>query len=159
MRYILILILLFYYLPLFSQKVVISFDTDCPMCQKYLPIIQNLAINYKSKIQFECIFTKWETDSTIINFKQLYNFNLPYIIDKNNDFLIKNNIKVVPEVLFFDEHNQLLYKGSIDNWYFALGKYRKKATKFYLEEAIQSYLKGECPTIEKTEALGCIIEK
>lgn len=157
MRYIILFFILDFQI-LFAQKVFISFDTDCPMCQKYVPILSSFQEKYQT-ISLEVLFTKWETDSTIYNFKQNFAFKLPYKIDSNNDFLIKNNVKVVPEVLFFDEHQQLIYQGSIDNWFFALGKYRKKATKFFLEDAIKAYLKGECPVIEKTEALGCIIEK
>ncbi len=140
-----------------AQTVYFSLDTECPMSQKYVPVLNQFKKDFP-KIDFHGVFTKWETDSTLTAFRQDYDFGLTATIDENNAFLQQMQVSVVPEVLFFDEYKHLLYRGSIDNWFYDLGKYRQKATGFYLRDAINAYLLGECIKIEKTIALGCIIE-
>jgi hypothetical protein len=140
-----------------AQTVYVSLDTECPMTQKYVPVLNQFKKEF-SMIDFQGVFTKWENDSTVTTFRQDYDFHLASFIDENNAFLRQMQISVVPEVLFFDEYQHLLYRGSIDNWFYDLGKYRQKATEFYLKDAIKAYLSGECIKVEKTVALGCIIE-
>jgi thiol-disulfide isomerase/thioredoxin len=151
------LILLFSAFYADAQKVFFSFDTECPMSQKYVPVLQKIQADYP-KIDFQAVFTKWDSDSTIALFKSQYGLKLPYRIDKDNALLQSWATEVVPEVFFFDEYDVLLYRGSIDNWFYALGKYRAKASEHYLREAIEAYSKGECIRREMTKALGCIIE-
>jgi hypothetical protein len=151
------LILLSLSLSAKAQTVYFSLDTECPMTQKYVLVLNQFKKEFP-KIDFQGVFTKWESDSTVTAFRQDYNFHLASLIDKNNAFLQKMQVSVVPEVLFFDEYKHLLYRGSIDNWFYDLGKYRQKATEYYLRDAILAYLAGECIKIEKTIALGCIIE-
>ena len=56
-----------------------------------------------------------------------------------------------------DNEGNLIYRGMIDNWFYALGKYRKITTAYYLEDAINAYLKGEDVSIKQTEPIGCFI--
>ncbi len=69
-----------------GQKILFSFDTECPMSQKHVPVIQKIQSDFP-KIGFQAIFTKWESDSTIALFKSQYDFTLPYLIDKDNALL------------------------------------------------------------------------
>jgi hypothetical protein len=140
-----------------NPTVYIAMDTECPMTQKYTVPLKKMIADFP-KINFVAMFTKWETDSTILQFKADYQIVIKDKIDYEYDFFKKVNATVVPSVYFFDEKNNLLYSGSIDNWFYDLGKYRLKPTEFYLENAIKSYLKGECIDVEKTVALGCILE-
>jgi hypothetical protein len=156
MRYIPLIILL-YSNSLIGQTVFVSLDTECPMSQKYVRVLEQLATDFP-KIHFEGVFTKWETDSTLLEFRENYHFSWTARIDSSNQWLQAMHVQVVPECLFFDEKQQLLYRGSIDNWFYALGKYRPKATEHYLRDALNAYAKGECINVEKTDALGCIIE-
>jgi hypothetical protein len=61
--------------------------------------------------------------------------------------------------MLFDRSGNEIYRGAIDNWFFALGKYRNETTEHYLENAIQAMLDSRLPEIRKTEAVGCFIEK
>ena len=51
------------------------------------------------------------------------------------------------------------YQGLIDNWVKDLGRKSQHINEKYLQEAIITYLKNDTIQINKTNAIGCIIER
>jgi hypothetical protein len=140
-----------------KAQVFFALDTECPMSQKYTSTIKALQKTFPS-VEWIGLFTPWDNDSTIQLFLTEYELKLPYQIDKEYAIFKKMDGKVVPEVYFFSEKNELLYRGAIDNWFYELGKYRPAPTENYLHDAVAAYLRNDCILIEKTTALGCILE-
>lgn len=63
----------------------------------------------------------------------------------------------VPEVFVFDQRNQLVYRGRIDDTYADVGKKRPQARVHDLKNALQALLKGEPIPVARTVAIGCPI--
>lgn len=142
-----------------NQAVVtILLTPECPITQKYTPILRGLSNQFPT-VKFLLIFTKWDDWSAIKEFQKEYPLSILAYKDYKNQFVKKIDATVTPEVFFFDENHVLLYRGSIDNWFYSLGKHRQEPTECYLEDAINAHLKGELIKTKKTNALGCIIEK
>ena len=153
--------------------VIIIFATDCPISQKYVPILRGISDSL-SGIKFIMVFSKWETLEAINAFAVDFNIvddvnikhpvnnklanNITLLQDTQNTLIKTLKATTTPEAFFYDENQQLLYQGAIDNWFFALGRYRPQATEYYLKNAITQYLKNEKITVSKTNPIGCLIE-
>jgi peroxiredoxin len=58
-----------------------------------------------------------------------------------------------PHVFVVDRDGLLRYRGAIDDVTFR----QRKATRFYLEEAVEALLAGQVPKLQETPAYGCTI--
>jgi peroxiredoxin len=58
-----------------------------------------------------------------------------------------------PHVFVIDRNGVLRYRGAVDDVKFR----HQKATRFFLEEAVESLLEGHLPTLAETLAYGCAI--
>jgi peroxiredoxin len=58
-----------------------------------------------------------------------------------------------PHAFVVDREGLLRYRGAVDDVTFR----RRKATRFYLEEAVDSLLAGQMPELQETPAYGCAI--
>ena len=84
--------------------------------------------------------------------------NITLLEDTENYLIKKLKATTTPEAFFYSKNHQLLYRGAIDNCFYALGRYRPQATEHYLQNAINQYLNNEKITISNTKAVGCFIE-
>ena len=64
---------------------------------------------------------------------------------------------VTPEIIMVDNKGDLIYRGMIDNWFYALGKYRRVTTEFYLQDAIEAHFNNQQVAVQKTDPIGCFI--
>ena len=84
--------------------------------------------------------------------------NITLLEDTENYLIKKLKATTTPEAFFYSKNHQLLYRGAIDNCFYALGRYRPQATEHYLQNAINQYLNNDKITISNTKAVGCFIE-
>jgi thiol-disulfide isomerase/thioredoxin len=138
---------------------------ECPISQKYAPILRGLQTQFP-QVKFIAIFTKWDKIEAINDFLKEYPLSeannisgITVLKDEKNNLIKKIDARITPEVFLFDKNSVLIYRGAIDNWFFALGQYRSQATEHYLADALQLFLKNEPVKIKQTNAIGCIIEK
>ncbi|MBL7870025.1 MAG: hypothetical protein JNM78_00330 [Cyclobacteriaceae bacterium] len=142
-------------------QVAIFMAVDCPITQKYLNTIKEVANQYAGKsVQFVGYFPVGLSKKESMAFRDEYKIpkSIELIDDKKHEWTEMLNAKVTPEV-FVIKNKQVLYRGAIDNWFYELGRYRKKVTAHYLVDAIQASLNNEKPSITETEALGCFIQR
>ena len=63
-----------------------------------------------------------------------------------------------PEAFVIDERDSVVYRGRLNDRYFAPGKRRPKTRKRDLRQALQDVLSGQPVEIPLTDAVGCPIE-
>lgn len=141
------------------KAILIFMAVDCPVTQKYLNTIKDLASQYKT-ISITGYFPNGLTASGAKKFRDEYSLpkQIKLVDDKSHAMTDVMSATITPEVFLLDEDNKILYSGAIDNWFFELGRYRPTITEHYLIEAIESSERGELPAVRKTEAIGCIIQ-
>ena len=61
--------------------------------------------------------------------------------------------QATPHVYVIDREGILRYRGAVDDVTFR----HRTATRFFLEEAVESLLEGRLPTLTETPAYGCAI--
>lgn len=143
-----------------QKKLYIFFDTDCPICQAYTKRLSDLEREYGQSVVFEVVYpTKDVLNDIVKEFNNDYRFKLKYTLDSTHTLVQKYNATTVPEVILVNESEQILYRGSVDNQYIALGKVRPKADEFYLAEALEAVANHRLVRTTKTKPIGCLIQR
>ncbi len=138
--------------------ILIFLSAECPISQKYATILRGMQEQY-SDVKFVAVFTKWDKTSDIKNYLKNYPLSMLTFKDKKNSLIKKIDARITPEAFLFDKSGVLIYRGAIDNWFYALGKYRPEASEHYLLDAIRLFFKNQPIKIKQTDAIGCIIEQ
>jgi hypothetical protein len=136
-------------------------DPECPICQSYTRTLRTLHEQYASdQVLFRGVY-----DSPVIRKKEIKRFHqtykLPFSGEVDRDYALAQrwNASVTPEVVVTSKNGEVLYRGAIDNWYYALGKNRPEPTEHYLQDALEA-IRGEYPILKKqTEAVGCLMNR
>lgn len=142
-------------------EVTVFLGVDCPISQKYVTKLNSLYALYHQNpsIKWTFIVPEVLAKKEIKAFTKSYNINFPLLSDQPGLPITHHfEATVTPEVIL-RRHGKTMYRGAIDNWFYALGKYRNQVTEDYLGDAIQALLRNEQPAIKMTEPIGCIIQR
>jgi len=132
--------------------------TDCPISNRYAPLLQEMNKKYRQQASFRLVFPdRNESTDKIRHYLQDYKYQLPAIRDVEHALVKRTMAKATPEGAVFDANGQLVYHGRIDNLYERVGQSRRAATTHELADAIEAASKGVSPPVSTTEAVGCFI--
>jgi peroxiredoxin len=142
-------------------KVYVFLSDECPMCQGYAPVLNQLTADYAQKgVEIIGVFPNYySTDSSILAFKTEYAIQFKTIKDSTFTLTNRFNATITPQVFLENTEGVLLYAGQIDDTYFRAGKRRGTTSEHYLKAAIEAILANKKPTINKTKPIGCVIVK
>ena len=143
-----------------SGKVVVLVfvRTDCPISNRYAPLLQEMSVKYGREAVFWLVFPdKNESPESIRSYLQEFNYKLPALRDTDHFLVKKSGAKVTPEVAVFNGKRDLVYHGRIDDLYREFGKARRRATTHELADAIEAASKGATPPSAAAEGVGCFI--
>jgi hypothetical protein len=142
-----------------SLTVWVFLAVDCPISQKYISELRRMDSVYATrKLRVRGVIPGKVNPEEVRTFVQEYAIKFPVQIDRDFTRVRKFHATITPEAVLVNQHEQVLYQGAIDNWFFDLGKYRQRVTEHYLQNAIDAAMQGKTPNIQKTEAVGCIIQ-
>lgn len=147
--------------PAAKATVLIFLDPECPISQAYTLTLRKLHQQYAIEgVVFRGIY-----DSAPLKKRDIRRFHqkyqLPFTGLKDTDYALarKYGATITPEVVVINEMESVLYRGAIDNWYYALGKNRTEPTELYLKDALDAIL-GVYPIVTKqTQAVGCLMNR
>jgi thiol-disulfide isomerase/thioredoxin len=139
-------------------QVMVFVRTDCPIANRYAPLLQEMQKSYGTNVQFRLVFPdRNESAEKIREYLRDYHYESPALRDVNHALVKIVGAKVTPEVAVFDAQGALLYHGRIDNLYEHLGQARHAATTHELAEALEAARKGVRPAVSNVDAVGCYI--
>lgn len=75
------------------------------------------------------------------------------LLDAENAVADLYEAQITPHVFVVDREGILRYRGAVDDVTFR----QRKATRFYLEQAVEALLDGRVPELQETPAYGCTI--
>lgn len=144
-----------------NVKVIFFLDPECPVSNAYMREIKSIHSDYfKRGVAFEAVFPVLTVKrEDIKQFLSKYQAPIPGCQDPGLQKVKRYQATVMPEAVLVNANGEILYRGAIDNWYYALGKNRAKATELYLRNAIEAVLNGEVVLKSRTEAIGCLINQ
>jgi thiol-disulfide isomerase/thioredoxin len=140
--------------------VLIFVRTDCPISNRYAPVIQQLSARRQDKASFFLVYpSKRETAGLIRKHDQEFGFSSAFqALRDPQHFLVKQSAaEITPEAAVFDASQRLVYHGRIDNLYEDFGHARRAATTHELADAIDAAIAGKTLSGKATPAVGCYI--
>jgi len=137
--------------------VLVFVRTDCPISNRYAPLIQRISSQYANKVAFWLVYLgKTASADKIRQHQSEYGYRVPALRDPQHVLVAEAQVLVTPEAAVFDAHHRLVYHGRIDNSYEDVGRSRPAATTHELDEAIQAVLSGKTPP-PNSPGVGCFI--
>ena len=132
--------------------------TDCPIANRYAPLLQGLHQKYRPEVYFRLVFPdRSASPDNIRRYLREYGYDLSAIRDLDHALVKKTLAKVTPEAAVFDVKGNLVYHGRIDNLYEHIGLSRRFATTHELVDAISAARAGTNPATASADAVGCFI--
>ena len=149
-----------------GRAVVLVFVTvDCPISNRYAPLINSLASRYADKdVGFWLVYPDRRlSEAAILKHRTDYALSLLAIRDPGHDLVRRSGALVTPQAAVFvasDEEidqGHRIYTGRIDDQYIAFGKRRLRPTRHDLEDVLEAVAAGQTPDPRMTDAVGCAI--
>jgi len=132
--------------------------TDCPISNRYAPLLETLSEKYHGQADFWLVYPdRAETASQIKVHLRDFHYSIPALRDPRHTLVERAQATITPEAAVFGASGRLLYHGRIDNWYEDFGRARAAATTHELDDAIRASLAGKKPNPDHASAVGCYI--
>jgi len=135
--------------------ILLSYSSDCPLCQRYTQQIR--AINDSLPADFQLYFVKIDADEKW-DFDWSTSLDNQVILDSGRQICQDLNIKVYPQVVILSKSGKVHYSGAIDNRSDEIGTISAIITKEYLKHAIVDLSANNQKMIPFSTAVGCYIE-
>ncbi|MFC5864057.1 redoxin family protein [Acidicapsa dinghuensis] len=135
---------------------------DCPISNRYIPTIEHLRTEWKSKgVRVWWVFPNPnDTASTVKKHDEEFSMATPVLLDTHQNLVHLAHAGVTPEAAVFSVHNGQLheiYHGRIDNRYRAFGVERPQPTTHELADAIEAALTEHAAPKPEANPVGCAI--
>jgi peroxiredoxin len=134
------------YAVMYEQRII---DLDNKYTPKGYPVI---AINPNDPKQ-----KPGDSFDKMVELANEKNYPFPYLIDESQDVTRNFGATNTPHMYVLQKENnkyRVVYIGTIDN----NPKVADKATKHYIDDAMEAILSGQKIEVEKTKAVGCAIK-
>ena len=140
--------------------VIVATNTTCPLVQRYIPKLNRLAEEFRSRdVQFIALNTATNESIPEIAAHALeMEICFPVVNDIQDACVALLGLQRTPEVVVLDTDRKLRYRGRIDDQY-RLGGARPSVTDEDLQAAIVAVLGGKQPSPSETPVDGCRITR
>ena len=142
-----------------NTEVYITISEECPVCMYMTKPLQELEEKYRDSVKFFLVFPNALSNYKSINkFKKKYGLlNFESILDEDQSFVKKYTLTVTPEVMVLDSSGNTIYKGRINDGYYAPGKMKRSSISNDLKIALELWLSDKKKLENWGEAIGCYI--
>lgn len=134
-----------------AKAIVVIFTSNvCAYDGYYTDRLKSLISSYNTKAQFLLVNSYLEGEETEANMKTKYDswgLGIPYLSDKNQDWMKTFGARKSPEVFVLDSDLKVIYSGAIDD--------NPQLASGVKESYLKKVLDGQ--TVAKTRATGCSI--
>ena len=140
-------------------RVLIFLAPLCPICQNMTFDLRQLEVDYAGDdVEFVGVFPNTSTTAAQIqSFKDTYSLSMTMMQDTAG-WTETLGAKWTPEVFVLDVRDSVVYRGRINDRYFAPGKRKPKTKRRDLDAALRDCLAGRPVGDPVTDEVGCPIE-
>lgn len=132
--------------------------TDCPISNRYAPLLQKLNGEFAGKAKFWLVYPdKKTTSQQITEHLREFHYSIPALRDPDHSLVRLAGAAITPESAVFDLQGRLIYHGRIDNLYEDAARARPAPTTHELQNAIGAAIVGKAAPIASAPAVGCYI--
>ncbi len=134
----------------------------CPICQDYTFYLNALHAQWESEHRDEIEMIGWfpkpsVSDADIAAFGDRYDVDWELARDTVG-WSEAVGAGLAPEAVVVSPEGEIMYRGRVNDLYYALGKHRATPRRADLALAIEQALAGEAVDPAQTDAIGCPIE-
>jgi thiol-disulfide isomerase/thioredoxin len=138
--------------------VLVFVRTDCPISNRYAPVLQKLSADFAGKAKFWLVYPdKRTTARQIREHLQQFRYSISPLRDPGHVLVKLASATITPEAAVFDPRGHLLYHGRIDNWYEDAARARPAATTHELQSVLEAAVAGQPSPVTAKAAVGCYI--
>jgi peroxiredoxin len=142
--------------------VLIFAATDCPICNQFVPVINQLQDRFAERgVVFWWVFTNPEDTLAVVRqHREKFRLHGRILVDAKQELVARAHVTVTPEAAVFVVENANLrevYHGRIDDRYVSFGVERPQAGHQDLKEAIEATLAGKLAPKPAAGPVGCSI--
>ena len=138
--------------------VLIFVRSDCPISNRYAPLLQKLHSAYSAKANFWLVYPGKQTSAQQIrDHLREFGYMLGALRDPAHVLVKRSSVSITPEAAVFDSRGKLVYHGRIDNWYQDAGRSRPAATTHELQAVLDAVIAGKPAPLVTAPAVGCYI--
>ena len=137
----------------------VTISEECPVCIYMTKTLQSIEEKYRDSVKFTLVFP-----NSLSNYKSIFKFKEKYglqkfesILDYDHSFIKKHNLTVTPEVLILTSNEEIIYKGRINDGYYAPGKMKRSSISNELDQALELWILNKKKLENWSEAIGCYI--
>lgn len=140
-------------------RVILFLAPLCPICQNMSHEMRLLEKEFNGdSVEFVGVFPNPSTrPNQIAEFGEKYGLAMELFPDTVG-WAAKLDARWTPEAFVIDERDSVVYRGRLNDRYFAPGKRRPKTRNRDLRRALRDVLSGQPVQIPLTDAVGCPIE-
>ena len=142
-----------------KKAVVLLFvSTDCPISNRYAPVINRIGQEYSSKnIAFYLVQSDPDlTPRAAAAHARDYGFAMPVLMDPQQQLASKLAVAVSPTAIVL-ANGEVRYRGRIDDRNVDFGKSRATPRKEDLKLALNAVLAGQAVSEPNTKVIGCFL--
>ena len=142
-----------------AWKVILFLAPLCPICQNMTLEMRMLEDEFSTTpVEFVGVFPNASTQvDQVVAFGQTYSLEMPLTVDTAN-WAGKLGARWTPEAFVLDDRDSVVYRGRLNDRYFAPGRRRNRARNRDLRQALLELLDGRAVSTPITDAVGCPIE-
>ncbi len=135
---------------------------DCPIANGYAPEMERIRAEYSGKLSSwkvycEPGFLVKDAKNHVSEYKWGGQATLNGPTPKSPALTSTHKVSVAPTAVLFDSSGKVVYRGRIDDRYYALGKQRPKATRRDFRLAIEAFLAGKAIPKPLGDPIGCTL--
>jgi len=139
-------------------QVFVLLSPECPACIAYVPELNRIKSEFSPIADFYAFFpSESYSKSEIQQFCTAYSFSWNGFRDPDRSWVKYLQATITPEVIIYSGGSKV-YRGRIDNSFYAVGKKRAKVTHHELQEVLEKLRNKQAITPFSTQAIGCILE-
>lgn len=132
---------------------------DCPICIYMSKSLKEIHQEYSKEFNFKLIFPHQLSNyKTAQIFKEKYGLkDFETIVDEDQSLSKKLGATITPEAIVMDNKNQIIYRGRINDSYYAPGRIKHASREHDLKNVLNAIV-SNLPINEKwNKAVGCYI--
>ncbi|MCD0463271.1 redoxin domain-containing protein [Roseiconus lacunae] len=142
-----------------DQFLVVAFlGTECPLAKLYAARLQTMQDQLATKgvRVIGVMSNRHDSLLDITAFANRQEIKFPLLKDAGARLADELDARRTPEIYVFDRDRKLRYRGRVDDQY-GIGYVRDQPRRKDLQAALEELIAGQTVSIERTDAVGCII--
>ncbi|MFZ1705458.1 MAG: redoxin domain-containing protein [Saprospiraceae bacterium] len=133
---------------------------ECRICQEMAPFLrETYAQSKEAGYGMAGFFPNKATNREgMEKFRKKHKILFPLSLDYEKLWARQFKATILPEIILFNEDSkQIVYRGAVNDLFYAPGKRRHRVSNHYVKDAIFALQNGGSPNISETQPIGCFI--